>query len=205
MPCCGYCCQNPSIEGRRRSRRRNPEGDNRQLDHPCHVCGNVFYSALEVEEHFKVVHGYPCSFCQKKCRSSGGLKLHQKIHRFSAALSELEEELEARSDEGDEDEDTGYLSGMSQSSPRTAQLHHLQTDETYDETGPNTHNLFALRSCHRCSRSFAKTSAYLHHLENSRCGTSRDRIYEIVRKLDEDNLITPPHPFRYIPWLSCEF
>ncbi|KAK6363774.1 hypothetical protein TWF730_001189 [Orbilia blumenaviensis] len=196
MPCCGCFHQNQPVEARRRSRRHGfaDNGIQHLRDHICHVCGNAFHSALEVEEHFKIAHGYPCGTCQKKCRSSGGLKLHQKIHRFPANDSRNEEDIV-------------YRSRASQPPPRRSRPHR-QDIEAYNDDGsiePNTPNLPAPRVCHTCTRPFRRTSAYLRHLENSRCGPGKTRIYEVIRKLDTNNLITPPiirreNPFKRL-WL----
>ncbi|KAF3208996.1 hypothetical protein TWF679_007516 [Orbilia oligospora] len=197
MPCCNYCCQKPSFGNRGRICRRNPVKSSRRHGHICHVCGNAFYTALEADEHFKIVHGYSCSFCQKKCRSSGGLKLHQKIHRTT-----ISNPLRERSwwlghahggNDGDDDDGTKYNPEINElPSRRRRFLERERKNETYDETGPNPQSPPSSRVCHNCSRPFGRTSAYVHHLENSRCGPGGIKIFGIIKRLDRDNLITCP-------------
>ncbi|KAK6515606.1 hypothetical protein TWF506_007934 [Arthrobotrys conoides] len=199
-----YCRHGPheAFGSHRRPCRRNLANNHRRHGHICHVCGNTFYTALEVDEHFKIVHGYSCGLCQKKCRSSGGLKLHQRIHRPRAAslLEERDDGHGHGNNYEDDDEEIRYLPEINRPSSRSCQSPHQEReDEACHGFVRNEPNLSSQRVCHNCSRQFGKTSAYLHHLENSRCGPGGNKIYKIVRRLDQENLITCPPSLKYTP------
>lgn len=58
-----------------------------EAKHGCEICGEVFRSAEQVEDHVKVVHTkeleFRCDQCFKTCPSRVGLASHMKSHNES--------------------------------------------------------------------------------------------------------------------------
>ncbi|XP_022121203.2 zinc finger protein 37 isoform X1 [Pieris rapae] len=62
----------------------NPNAQSPAVEFPCHLCGQVFMNALQLEAHTKGYHTkvkpFKCSICEKRFTQSGGLQQHMRMH-----------------------------------------------------------------------------------------------------------------------------
>ncbi|CAH4038906.1 unnamed protein product [Pieris brassicae] len=62
----------------------SPNAQSPAVEFPCHLCGQVFMNALQLEVHTKGYHTkvkpFKCSICEKRFTQSGGLQQHMRMH-----------------------------------------------------------------------------------------------------------------------------